>query len=437
VPVVVLLLDEDGEDEEDEVVDVELMIGEDVDEEDEVVDVELMIGEDVDEKEEEEEEEEEEVEVLEDIGEELEVEGTIGGAEDVGESDEVGEDVKAGDVEEMAGTENELELLVLILLLVLMMLLVGLLVLLIPVETIVGLGVELLVLELVMLSMSVIELLENVRERSYLVLVKDLVKQEQKSFDNWGKDAYLVELLELDDEELKLAELFTNYLEMLELAGEALFMPLAYIFLSLSQGTAHGDEVVKMEEDESDNLVVVVVVAVVVDTVVEIYDTLAPTFVAKLVVDDVDGEEVDIEIGEEKLEEIGDVEEEREVVDDMEEDLDVVDDVEELLDDDPELLHPPHRPSERGGELKGVDDMVEELEVIDGIEELLDEVDEEVIDEVEGVRDDVEEDPELLHPLRQPSPQSVLGAAATELAIRITGRITKLGEAASTVRARR
>ncbi|KAL8679531.1 MAG: hypothetical protein Q9224_007025, partial [Gallowayella concinna] len=91
------------------------------------------------------------------------------------------------------------------------------------------------------------------------------------------------------------------------------------------------------------------------DTVVEIYDTLAPTFVAKLVVDDVDGEEVDIEIGEEKLEEIGDVEEEREVVDgveeelevvdDMEEDLEVVDDVEELLDDDPELLHPLRQPS--------------------------------------------------------------------------------------------
>ncbi|KAL8677211.1 MAG: hypothetical protein Q9224_007213, partial [Gallowayella concinna] len=210
----VLLLDEDGEVEEDEVVDVELMIGEDVDEEDEVVDVELMIGEDVDEKEEEE-EEEEEVEVLEDIGEELEVEGTIGGAEDVGESDEVGEDVKAGDVEEMAGTEVEelgtiysLEW-------------QWLLVLLIPVETIVGLGVELLVLELVMLSMSVIELLEDVRERSYLVLVKDLVKQEQNSFDDWGKDAYLVELLELDDEELKLAELFTNVSDMQSSSNES------------------------------------------------------------------------------------------------------------------------------------------------------------------------------------------------------------------------
>ncbi|KAL8800149.1 MAG: hypothetical protein Q9182_005387 [Xanthomendoza sp. 2 TL-2023] len=349
VPVGVVLLDDDEEEEEeeeeeeDEVVDVEPRIGGDGGEEEgeEVVDVEPRIGGDGSKEEGEEvvdvepriggggsKEEGVEEEVLEDIGEVLEVEGMIEGAEDVGESDEVGEEVKAGDVEEMAALEVE---------------------------------------ELKLSCLLVFNLSENVRPRGYLVLVGDLIEQEQKVRDR-----------------------------------------------DLTSGEK----------------------SVSADTVVEMYDTLAPTFVARLVGDDVDSEEVDVDVEEEELEEVDDVEEELEVVDVVEElrdevDEDKVDEIEDVEDDvveDPGLLHPlrhpapqPHRPSGRGGEDDGVDeaddvdeDELDEDEVGEdevGEDELdedeldEDELDEDEVDKTEEVGEDVEEDPGLLHPLRHPAPQ--------------------------------
>ncbi|KAL8808993.1 MAG: hypothetical protein Q9200_003818, partial [Gallowayella weberi] len=93
---------EDGDRKEgEEVMDVKPRVGEDGEgkEGDEVVDVKPRIGGDGDGK------EGEEAEVLEDIGEVLEVESVIDGAEDVGESDEVGEEVKAADVAGTPGIE--------------------------------------------------------------------------------------------------------------------------------------------------------------------------------------------------------------------------------------------------------------------------------------------------------------------------------------------
>ncbi|KAL8817671.1 MAG: hypothetical protein Q9223_003537, partial [Gallowayella weberi] len=291
---------EDGDRKEgEEVMDVKPRVGEDGEgkEGDEVVDVKPRIGGDGDGK------EGEEAEVLEDIAEVLEVESVIDGAEDVGESDEVGEEVKAADV---AGTP----------------------------------GIEIVKLKDRNRDSEISYLLED--ELELLVpkplLVGDLVEQEQRVRDSLttGEKSlsavcrtYLDELLELEDDEVALAELFTNY------------------------------------------------------TVVEMYDTLLPTFVARLVEDAVDSEEVDVDVREEGLEDVDDMEEE-EV--DVEKE---VDDVEEGAVDVEEE----------------VDDVEEEVEVVDVMEELRDEVDEEKGDEIEEVEDDVEEDPGLLHPLRQPAPQ--------------------------------